>query len=103
MKKKDADPKSIPEEILQQAIQEVNSKAEEHGDTAESFRMISELWSVYVNHARANREGPPVTPHDVAQMMILIKIARSVYGESEDNFIDTAGYAALAAMFKDSE
>ena len=44
-----------------------------------------------------------VTPHDVAQLMILIKVARSVYGYSEDNFVDTAGYAALAAMFKESE
>jgi len=31
-------------------------------------------------------------------MMALTKMVRSVYGFSEDNFVDGAGYTALAAM-----
>jgi hypothetical protein len=93
----------IPEGILERAIKEVNSKDKEHGDTEQSFRMIADLWSIYVKHAHTVHAESWVTPHDVAQLMILIKVARSVYGYSEDNFVDTAGYAALAAMFKESE
>jgi hypothetical protein len=35
-------------------------------------------------------------------MMEMLKIARSIYGDStnRDNFIDSAGYAALAGMLQ---
>jgi len=39
-----------------------------------------------------------VTPKDVAQMMVLLKIARNVHGQLKaDDFVDQAGYTGLAA------
>jgi hypothetical protein len=36
-------------------------------------------------------------------MMIMVKQARSIYGQSVDNQIDIAGYAAIAAMLNPVE
>jgi hypothetical protein len=60
--------------------------------------MIGQLWNVYLDHARLRRGNEFIQPRDVAQMMIMVKIARSLYGHSRDNFVDAAGYSALAAM-----
>ena len=91
-------PLEIAEGTLLDAGDAVRSRLKEHGHTERSFKMIGELWSVYINHAYTNRNELQLKPHDVAQMMTLVKISRTVYGYSMDNFTDTAGYAALASM-----
>ena len=74
-----------------------------HGHAENSFTMIGDLWTAYLKHVFAVREGEiQVEPHDVARMMELLKIARSTYGSpnNRDNFIDSIGYAALAGMMQ---
>jgi hypothetical protein len=44
-----------------------------------------------------------ITSFDVANMMIMVKQARSVYGHSSDNQVDIAGNAAIAAMLNPAE
>jgi hypothetical protein len=57
------------------------------------------LWRTYISHVEERPYDSSILPHDVANMMILVKIARSMYGDyHEDNFVDAAGYAALAGM-----
>ena len=50
---------------------------------------------------RANKDYR-ILPQDVARMMELLKIARSIYGDqsNRDNYIDSIGYAALAGMLQ---
>jgi hypothetical protein len=60
--------------------------------------MIAEMWSTYISHAYTLRGEVQLKPHDVAMLMDMVKTARSVYGYSEDNFKDKAGYSSLAAM-----
>jgi len=36
----------------------------------------------------------PLTPQDVAKIVICIKLSRSVWNEKLDNYVDIAGYAA---------
>jgi hypothetical protein len=89
---------TVPEKILLEAIKQVTTKSKVHGATRPSFDMIAEFWGVYVRH-RDNI----IEPHDVAQMMVLLKIARSVYGDNTDNFVDEAGYSAIGAMLNTVE
>ena len=64
---------------------------------AEGFYLISNLWSHYLMSAK-NVEVD-VDPSDVANMMILLKVARSVMGKyNEDDYIDMAGYAGIAGF-----
>ena len=65
-------------------------RARQHGDALTSHTKIAGLWSAFL--------GAPITAHDVALMMALLKIARTKSGSFNlDDYVDAAGYAAIAA------
>ncbi len=65
-----------------------------HGDKERSFQVIADLWNAYID----GRKTPgPITPFDVAQFMVLLKIGRSIQGQPvRDHFVDAAGYSGIA-------
>lgn len=75
-------------EILEEAIRITsNDRNTDYGDPEDNFRMIADLWSTYLN-------GVAIAPHDVAAMMILMKVARITTSPSKpDHWVDAAGYA----------
>jgi hypothetical protein len=77
-------------ELLHEAGLLINGeRAEQYGEPQESFNAIAIMWSGYL--------GFPINVHDVAMMMILLKVARGSRGRhKKDNYIDICGYAALA-------
>jgi hypothetical protein len=81
-------------EILQTADRYVNADREaEYGSPEQNFKVIAELWNVYLT----DRVYPLIKPEDVANMMALLKIGRIASGHKKaDNYIDLAGYAAIA-------
>ena len=63
-----------------------------HGAPERCFGTIAAFWRIYLDAI-----GRPVQPHDVAQMMVLLKVARSTSGTFHaDDYEDACGYAALA-------
>lgn len=84
--------------ILSTAQQTVcNDRSQLHGDTRESFEVIAAFWTTYLS-AR-NKKVVGVTSGDVAEMMSLLKKTRHIFGASnEENYIDDAGYSAIAGM-----
>ena len=65
-----------------------------HGDKSLSFDVIAQGWQWYLD-SRKNQD--PLNGRDVAQMMVILKIARSIVGEPvKDHFADESGYAAIA-------
>ena len=91
------------QEVLARAAKAVDRNTQVHGDTQRSFDFIAQMWSTYIGHAMAQRKQVALTGFDVANMMIMVKQARSIYGQSVDNQIDIAGYAAIAAMLNPVE
>ena len=75
-------------EILDTAKEYVTKdRAADHGDMEDNFATIAEFWSTYL--------GLEVQPHDVAAMMMLLKIARIRQNPVHlDNWTDGAGYSA---------
>ena len=67
-------------------------RAQDYGDAQESFGRIAKLWSAYT--------GIEITPWDVAQMMILLKVSRAKTSRKDDTLIDIAGYAECAGRLK---
>lgn len=66
-----------------------HDRQDTHGRPEDSFGDIADLWTAY--------KGVEFDPVDVAQMMILLKIARAKGNPKHaDNWIDIAGYAACA-------
>ena len=79
-------------EILEAALRLVGGdRADDYGPMWENHENIAQLWNAYLyNIQKVNAE-------DVANMMELMKIARRKTGVAKaDNYIDGAGYAAVA-------
>lgn len=86
--------KTEREKLLDEAKAIVcGDRDQQYGKPEDSFCVIAKLWSDYIMRYLDER--------DVAMMMILLKVARDVSGESKrDNLVDIAGYAACAAECK---
>ena len=66
-------------------------REQQYGSPENNFSLIARLWREYLDCDN------PITAHDVAMMMALLKIARIASGQTkEDNYVDLAGYAACA-------
>ena len=98
-----SDDRNVARDILVEAGKTIlQNRPGVHGSAEQSFEMIGDLWTVYLRHTRRVRGTDAVQPEDVAQMMTLLKKARSLYGDitNRDNFVDDIGYAALAGMLQ---
>jgi len=81
-------------QILNRASVLVQGQREkDYGDKKENHNNIAKLWSAYL--------GISVTAHDVALMMVLLKMARTKLGQvSRDTYIDMSAYSAIAGEIK---
>lgn len=88
-------------EILDTAKAHVTADRQaQHGAPENSFQTIANFWAVYLKERGlliTTGTNVDLTPVDVAQMMALLKTARSIANPSnEDNWVDHAGYVACA-------
>ena len=85
------------DEVLHTANEYINGpRAEDYGSAFENFQRISDGWNVIMQNA-LNTHGY-LTPAHVALMMDWLKTARLLNNlDSDDGWIDKAGYAALGA------
>ena len=81
-------------------------RGQQHGDAESSFAAIGMMWATYINATQIRRTGIPlaslyISPTDVAFMMDQMKQMRVLYGDETDpdNYLDAAGYVALAGSF----
>jgi hypothetical protein len=66
-----------------------------HGDAEDNFRVISQLWNVYLHNSKCEPSSPDLNSTDVAIMMCLFKVARLMANpKNMENWHDLAGYAA---------
>ena len=84
-------------EILDTAKEYVTKdRADTHGDAESNFGLIAAYWSAHLSRN--------ISPHDVAVMMTLLKLARARGNPRHvDNAIDAAGYSALAGEIATGE
>lgn len=83
------------QEMLEEAIKTVcGHRVQDYGTPEDNFSRIAELWTSYIsNVANMQLELEAI---DVANMMILFKMARVMAGGTTDSYVDIAGYAACA-------
>ena len=76
-------------DILDKAKTIINGERQgSYGQAEDSFSIIAKMWSAYL--------GIDIDASDVANMMVLMKVARNANGVyKDDNWIDICGYAAL--------
>lgn len=83
------------EQLLETAKQTVcHDRNDQYGEPEDSFDAIARYWSVYLQQV-----GLPgnIDSQNVADMMILLKVARQAESPKDDNYVDIAGYAACGS------
>ena len=82
-------------DFLRDAVMLVEGDRElEYGDKVINHGNIAKLWSAYLDH--------PITGHEVAVMMCLLKIARTKIGKrTRDTYVDGAAYMAIAGEIQE--
>ncbi len=83
-------------EILDKAKKLVSGdRHQKHGDKVANHENIARLWTSYLQNK--TKLNIVVLPEDVANLMILLKVARTQAGEHNlDDYVDTCGYASIA-------
>lgn len=62
-----------------------------YGSPTQNFTNIADLWTTRFSHML--KDGESFTAADVADAMILVKVARNIANQKRDNWADIAGYA----------
>ena len=85
------------EDALQTAKELISGpRAKTYGDKVVNHGNIAKLWSAYLD--------VPLTGHDVAICMTLLKIARAKFGDPKpDTYIDASAYMSIAGECKERE
>jgi Domain of unknown function (DUF6378) len=95
--------KSPRQELLEEAIKITTSdRNKSYGNPEDNFTNIANLWNAYFRaklaQGKFGEDNIWVNNADVAQMMILMKIARLATNPGHrDSALDVAGYAACLA------
>jgi hypothetical protein len=79
------------------------ARRQTYGAPEDNFRVIADLWATYLRRTHAGHITGVlrVEAKDVAQMMILMKVARLAESpDHHDSVVDIAGYAACAARLQ---
>lgn len=89
-----------PKEYAEKAASLIGGeRARTHGDYELQHRVLAELWAVYLKYMPGE-----LNALHAAQMMVLLKISRTLAGEpAEDHYVDQIGYAALAGAIHDAQ
>lgn len=85
-------------EVLRAAADIVSGpRAQQHGDMFDCHSAIAGMWNAYL--AIRREPAQPLTALDVAQMLLLFKVARAQTGlvSHADHYLDQAGYAGCSA------
>ncbi len=89
-------PRSERESLLMDATDVVcGGRERQYGTPERVFGSVAAMWSAYLC-----RE---VGARDVANMMVLLKVARNARGGHRDNWVDIAGYAACGAECEEGD
>jgi len=88
----------VRENVLDEAKKCVlHDRNSTYGKPEDNFRRIAELWTAYLG-IRPKDVGASITPTDVAQMMLLMKVARLAHNPThKDSWVDGIGYLACGA------
>jgi hypothetical protein len=80
------------ERVCEEALRiQGGDRQQDYGSPTKNFQDIADMWTNYLEIT--NGTMPQIHARDVAQMMILMKIARNCHKPKRDNWVDIAGYA----------
>ena len=90
------DPKTPRRQSLEEAADLIDGdRNKSYGSPTQNFENIAEMWTTFLKHKL--KDGETLDASDVADLMILLKIARNIASKKHDTYVDVAGYAGCGA------
>lgn len=91
---------SVDSRLLDDAKEIIDGRSDTHGDAENTHGRIARYWTLYLEEEGKLIE--PLSDGDAAELMSLLKLARSQDGAfNEDDYRDRLAYVDFAANFKD--
>jgi hypothetical protein len=83
-------------QLLREAAELVGGdRNKQHGSKLENMTKIAAMWNAYLGNRGDMTQR--LRPHEVADLMELMKVARRQSGTfNRDDYLDAAGYASIA-------
>lgn len=79
-------------EVLREAERLITGdRNKTYGPPTQNFKNTADLWTVRLKEKL--KDGEVFTSDEVADLMILLKVARNMTDPKRDNYVDMAGYA----------
>lgn len=79
----------------------VGQRQEDYGTPEENFERIAGYFNI---HFKKNLENNiPATPRQMAEFMVLLKMARTINSPTRDSYVDIGGYAGIAGELAKNE
>jgi len=95
---------SSPGTILEEAARCTSQdRNEDYGHPRDNIENTAALWNSYLQRRGLFKGFTCMTGHDVAMMMVLVKISRDANKRTRDNLVDIAGWARVAEMLDENE
>lgn len=96
--------KKEPFSILTEAAALVSGdRNADYGDAIEDFQCTVDMWNAYLIRRGVIEEAktPKLEPHDLANMMVLLKMSREAHQHKRDNLVDACGYAECSQQVQE--
>lgn len=79
----------------------VGQRQQDYGAPEVNFQRIADLVNVVI--AKNLETNTPLSARQCADILILLKVARTVNTPTHDSYVDIAGYAGIAGELADKE
>lgn len=81
----------------------VGDRQSDYGTPEENFARIAGYWNIYLSKKYKGLDVDPITPREVSDMMMLLKIARLANSPKRDSYVDIGGYSGISAELGELE
>lgn len=94
--------KTVRRQLLEEAADLIDGdRNHTYGSPTENFKNIAEMWNVRFKHMLA--DSKKFSASDVADAMIIVKVARGIAQKTHDTYADIAGYAGCGEEIRQDE
>lgn len=95
LERDNSDNRTIREKILSKAASLITGqRQQEYGTPEENFQHIADSWTVHLR--KILKHDAKISARQVAEMMVLLKMARTLNSPTEDSYVDAGGYSGIA-------
>ena len=82
--------------VSAQVLEVIDQRSAQYGEPIQCFTALGLIWTAFLQQTLDVTFPRPLTAHDAALMMSLVKILRAGRGFNGDNYVDGAAFLEFA-------